>query len=530
MNFIVDHAAYEGMPGARDDQRKIDWTIPSNRRPGTKNWDGNARRRRWWEAKADDIGIPRQGAWLSKAARAIHPTGEKPCQICGRTMSIEYVYPTRRTIAALNDLLSPDAVIDPQALLTVQEIAAQLYGSSPEEALGAFARVFPLTTGATSLDELVAELESGYVQVNSRKLSPGSMSNAPDRLDGFHTYNLCHRGEQDTGRSSANLSSYGVDRRAYEQWCEGDWAAADELMSRVTVGTCQMPNCMSGSPVQLTADHVGPISLGFKHTPWFIVACRACNSAKGNRMSLNDIMLLLEWEEATGESAISWQGRAVWDSLKNSVHTDEEALRLSRLLRINQHHFLAALSSIHAAEASDSLIDLLSLQYAANRYEFVGLDSATLTYETMETSPRQPTYALSKQARMVRIAFDAVREYSSQGLRNVQDVRSETEREAGQRLANAVLQLRAKRSPFRERLVAALALPSVGREAAIAEALAQPAEIDAGLLEWRAAVRAALTTYMMVVGAELIRRYASGTHLRPGTTSLSDSEAAAAAR
>jgi len=60
-------------------------------------------------------------------------------------------------------------------------------------------------------------------------LSPGAMSNAPDRLDGFHTYNLCCRPTQDTGRAVDNLKSYGDDRRAFEQWCEGDWAAANLL-------------------------------------------------------------------------------------------------------------------------------------------------------------------------------------------------------------------------------------------------------------------------------------------------------------
>ena len=43
-------------------------------------------------------------------------------------------------------------------------------------------------------------------------LSPGVMSNAPDRLDGYHSYNACCR-PCDSGRSKKNLSTYGQDRR-----------------------------------------------------------------------------------------------------------------------------------------------------------------------------------------------------------------------------------------------------------------------------------------------------------------------------
>ena len=48
-------------------------------------------------------------------------------------------------------------------------------------------------------------------------LSPGVMSNAPDRLDGFHSYNKCCRAKEDKGRSKENLNKYGEDRRAYER-------------------------------------------------------------------------------------------------------------------------------------------------------------------------------------------------------------------------------------------------------------------------------------------------------------------------
>src|ERR1700727_2520462 len=70
---IVAHPAYAGMPCTLDDEGKLDWIIPSNRKPGSKNWEGHRRRKEWWEAKADEIGVPVEGEWISRVAKRIHP-------------------------------------------------------------------------------------------------------------------------------------------------------------------------------------------------------------------------------------------------------------------------------------------------------------------------------------------------------------------------------------------------------------------------------------------------------------------------
>lgn len=137
MDQIVDHPNYAGMPCTRDEEGKIDWVIPSNRPVGSKNWDGNARRRAWWREQAVLLGIPLDGTWISKTARRLHPFGEKPCQTCGRVMMLAYAYPTRTTLRRLNAHLFPASQIDPGALLSIQEIAAQLYDGDPVEARAA---------------------------------------------------------------------------------------------------------------------------------------------------------------------------------------------------------------------------------------------------------------------------------------------------------------------------------------------------------------------------------------------------------
>ena len=46
-----------------------------------------------------------------------------------------------------------------------------------------------------------------------------------------------------------------------------------------------------------SADHVGPISLGFCHRPSFNIMTQAQNSAKGNRFTLNDFEQLINEEK-----------------------------------------------------------------------------------------------------------------------------------------------------------------------------------------------------------------------------------------
>jgi Alw26I/Eco31I/Esp3I family type II restriction endonuclease len=306
---LVEQPPYRGMPCTIDDDGKIDWTIPTGRTPGSKNWDGNARRRVWWEGEAQALGIPVQGKWISQTARRIHPWGWKPCQTCGRWMRLSYAYPTARTIAMLNRMLAADEQLDVRDFLDIYEVAEHLTSVlGVSGAVEALASALPTLAGAAPRDlaELQHELELRVVRAEPRgRLSPGAMSNAPDRLDGFHTYNLCCRSQQDTGRSLDNLKTYGVDRRAFEHWSEGDWEAANLLMSQTVEGTC--PRCSAFG--RLSADHVGPISLGFRHTPFFEAVCLSCNSAKNNKMSMQDVRTLLALEQQGIRAAASRRAR-----------------------------------------------------------------------------------------------------------------------------------------------------------------------------------------------------------------------------
>jgi Alw26I/Eco31I/Esp3I family type II restriction endonuclease len=501
---LVEKPPYDGMPATRADRSKLDWTIPSNRSPGSKNWDGNKRRKAWWEAKAREIGIPVEGRWISQVAKTIHPWGWKPCQTCGRWMRLSYAYPTPKTITSLNQWLPAVEQLEVSNYLDVYEVAEHLVEIvGALDAAQALASAFP-TLGPTapeSLADLQREIEERVVRAEPRgRLSPGAMSNAPDRLDGFHTYNLCCRAKQDSGRSLDNLKTYGVDRRAFEHWSEGDWEAANLLMSKTAQGTC--PRCRAYGP--LSADHVGPISLGFRHTPFFEAVCPSCNSAKNNRMSLRDIAVLRALE-LKGTEVISWHAAALWNLAKARVEDDAGALRLSKLLSVNQHEFLRLLLRARAAGVPDVLMQFLSPEYAEERVEFLGLDRTTLRYEQVVRRPRQTTYSRSKAARLVRIAVEALDEYGDKSKRNVQAVPSDHLADQDQRVDQAIGVALADASAWRKPLTEALSqsLPANVRENLLQEL------IGPGFYEpthdYRY-VRQAFEGYMAEVGAVLAKR------------------------
>ena len=511
MYEILELSNYAGMPCTIDDAGKIDWTIPSNRPRGSKNWDGNARRREWWRAKAEEVGVPLKGHWLSKTAKAIHPLGEKPCQPCGRVMKLSYVYPTTRLVRRLNRYLPDDALLEQADLLDIYEVADHLVRELGERsAVAALNEIFQALDAEedSSPAQVKQLLQERVVATEPRGLlSPGAMSNAPDRLDGFHTYNLCCRGKHDTGRTTENLKTYGADRRAFEHWCEGDWSAANFLMTQPGEGTC--PRC--GAKGQLTADHVGPISLGFTHSPHFDAVCLACNSSKNNRMSLADVRRLLALEEA-GDTVVSWQARALWAACKHDVDSDEKALLLSKLLRVNQHHYLLLLHEAKECRLPDVLLQFLSPEHAEYRTQFEGLDPKTLQYTRLIRTPRQATYARSHGARMVRIAFDALDDYASKAKRNVQDVEEHLLEDAHAVVDEALAQAAAEASSMRDDLLEILELDAASRDVRLSALFSdgyRPKE-DFGY------VRRAFQTYLDALSAILARRFQEGRAERLG--------------
>lgn len=445
---IVHSPNFKGMPDAIDENGQVRWNAPSNRPPG--RWqDLRDRRLVWWKNKAKEKGIKIEGKWISQVAKAIHPFKEKPCQTCGRVMSLGYVYPTRNTFQKINKKLSEIDQLKYEDFLTIYEIVPYLSKKLGDEGYNVLIAIFPDLSRATKTDKGFIEFLSNNIVPQSPrgKLSPGAMSNAPDRLDGFHTYNLCCRHKQDTGRSVENLRTYTDDRRAFEFWCEGDWAAANLLMTSGVVGICS--ECGRTEP--MTADHIGPISLGFAHSPWFKPLCSSCNSSKGNRLNQKDVQTLIK-EEKMGIPVASFQIKVLWEKCKNKINSNDDAGKLSKLLRINQHYYLLLLKEIYDLGHPELLLIFLHPELAEEKIEFVGLNGSNFSFEKIIRTRRADTYSKSKAARMIRIAYDSLDDYASKEKRNIHEVPKEIELSSREKVIAVALSVIKKESTQDQKL------------------------------------------------------------------------------
>jgi len=302
VKMIVEHPNFAGMPDLYKEDGTIQWETPSNRLTG-KYKDSNQKRRDWWAHRAKALGIdPESSKWLSHAAKANHPTGEKPCKDCGRVLEIAYVYPTARLLERIKKLpyFEGSFALDPlEHILELLERLVEHFGKKVLRDVPTLLKAgLQRIPEFDSVDECLKWVRQHYIPSEPRTLSPGAMSNAPDRLDGFHSFNLCCRSKTDTGRHKANLQSYVTDRRVFEYWVEGDWVAANTLMGIIRSNAAiRQELCANGHDGPCAADHVGPISLGFVHRPSFRLLCNSCNGARNNRMALADVQELIAAEK-----------------------------------------------------------------------------------------------------------------------------------------------------------------------------------------------------------------------------------------
>jgi Alw26I/Eco31I/Esp3I family type II restriction endonuclease len=395
--FIIGHPAYKGMPMPPKHAEGIPWVAPATGALGKARLE-------WWNKKKMELqaqGLLPGEPKISDVARFIHPTKYKPCQTCGKNLSIEYVYLNSNGIK--NTLkFFPELYID--EFTEIRALIDDISKKFSRSGLNRFAKSFNLAP---------IRLTPNLVEIEFRKekislLSPGAMSNAPDRLDGFHSYNKCCRSKEDKGRSKENLSKYGEDRRAYENWADGDWKAASWLMREF-------------AKHNVSADHIGPISLGFCHTLFFAPMTRQENSAKNNRIRLSDVRKLMQLE-SSGNQIISWHTRPIWDRLKNHIASDADALELSKLLRKHLHRVLLVLNELKERGNDVFLKSLLNPEYAYYSIEVVGFDPLTGSYKTIEKTKGTLTQYSRNAERYIRIAFESLEQYKQKDNRKLADI------------------------------------------------------------------------------------------------------------
>ena len=399
--MIANHPNYKGLPIERKEDGSLRWIATAQSETGKK-------RKAWALEKAKELGIPNEPGVYAKVMLAVHPTKMKVCQVCGKSMSLYYIYPNANLV---KDLIKNFGF--PCTLTTSIYDYADLAKTKFEEkkVISYFVKKFKLSSSYlnSSLKKVLDECENQCRNGSSKLMGPGAMSNFPDRADGFHTYNRCCRATEDTGRSPENLKTYTKDRRAYEYWSDGNIHAANQYMgSQFFAGQ--------------SADHVGPISLGFVHDPRFLRKMPSGdNSAKRDRLLFEDIESMIEIEKREGIRAISWYSSLIWDYIKQNYSNNSILLESFRnALKLNMNNFMLALwIIIHYGYTSG--ISFLTKAYIEPKYEYFKYDYTFGKNGTIiSRSLRNITDSTKKEIdRFERIALESVDDYQSKDNRNI---------------------------------------------------------------------------------------------------------------
>ena len=402
MNLIIHHPNYAGLPIEKKSDGSYRWITTAKSEIGRGRID-------WCLNKAKELGIPNKAGVYADVMLAIHPTKIKVCQTCGRKMSLYYLYPNTNFLKSLNKCFNSNFT-ECDNICDIWDALATNGKKEKEMSLFLIKKGdLPLSSDSATKMEIINALEYACRKGGKKCLGPGAMSNFPDRFDGFHTYNRCCRSAQDKGRSKENLKSYTKDRRAYEYWSDGNIHAANLFM-----GTAFFKGT--------SADHIGPISLGFIHDPRYLQPMLSGdNSSKRDRLSVNDIEKILAIEERTGAYPMSWYSSLIWNYISRNYKSnpDKVSNEYRNALKQNMTNFMFILWYImtHCSTKGESLLVSAFLEpkfkYFDHAYKFNSLG------EIVKTFPRHHTgRTMGETSRYIRIAIASVYDYFEKVNRN----------------------------------------------------------------------------------------------------------------
>lgn len=406
MNTIANHPNYKGLFIQKKDNGTLAWIA-------TAKSEGGKKRIEWCINKAQELKLitdhkPYPGMYADVMLE-IHPTKWKVCQICGKEMSLYYHYPNANFVKSLNKTFSSDYTDCDHISDIWDDLVNQ--GVKQEEITR-----FLISKGELSLDyksadkdTIIDALEFACRKGGKACLGPGAMSNFPDRFDGFHTYNRCCRATEDKGRSKSNLKSYTKDRRAYEYWSDGNIHAANQFMgSKFFDG--------------ISADHIGPISLGFIHDPRYLQPMSSNdNSSKRDRLQVTDIELILSTYKRTKIYPMSWQSKLIWEFICENYkqHPEKVATVYRDALKQNMANYMFALKMILEScpnNGEDFLVkSFLEPNYDYFKYSYSFNSNGEITDKTDRHNTDRNKYETDRYR---RIAIEAVIDYSDKDNRN----------------------------------------------------------------------------------------------------------------
>lgn len=406
MEKIINHPNYKGLPIIKRPDGSYDWIATAKSEIGHQ-------RIIWCINKAKELGlIDTNKAYPGMYADVmleIHPTKWKVCQICGKEMSLYYHYPNANFLKSLNKRFNSNFTDCDH----IGDIWDKLISSGIKKVEIAS---FLISKGSLKLDSTTATkeniidaLEYACRKGNKKCLGPGAMSNFPDRYDGFHTYNRCCRATQDKGRSKENLKSYTKDRRAYEYWSDGNIHAANQFMG-------------SSFFHDTSADHIGPISLGFVHDPRYLQPMPVGdNSSKRDRLQIIDIKSIIETERRTGVYPMSWQSKLIWEFIRSNYtkFPDKVSSVYRDTLKQNMANFMHILRTILENcpnHGEDFLVNTyLVPNYKYFKYSYKFNEKGEIISRGQRHHTDRSQYETDRYR---RIAIESVYDYSDKDNRN----------------------------------------------------------------------------------------------------------------
>jgi len=395
MDMIIHHPHYRGLPIAKKEDGSYSWIATAKSEIGLG-------RIQWCKKKAKELGIPDQPGMYADVMLTIHPTKTKVCQTCGREMSLYYHYPNVAFLNSLNKEFNT-SFTDCDSIFDIWNTLKEL--GYTDNTIGEFlAKKGDLqhVRNKSNKVDMIRELEYACRKGGKKCLGPGAMSNFPDRFDGFHTYNRCCRSSQDKGRSKENLKSYTKDRRAYELWSNGNIHAANQFMGS---------DYFKG----ISADHIGPISLGFIHDPRYLQPMKTNdNSSKRDRLSVEDIEKIIETYQRTNVYPMSWYSKRIWNYIVENYKSNLEKVptiyRDALKQNVNNYMYILWFIINRCKEKGKDVLEKLFLapNYKCFMYDYRFDEKGNI----IEVTKRHFTERSSNEMeRYKRIAFDSVEDY-----------------------------------------------------------------------------------------------------------------------
>jgi len=135
-------------------------------------------------------------------------------------------------------------------------------------------------------------------------------------------------------------------------------------------------------------------------------------------MSFSDVQILIA-DEKNGEQVISWHSKYIWDSLKNRVSNDNEAVKLSAILRRNLHWVLTIFSMLDEQGFRNFLMQFLNLEYSNFDYKFPDFKPDNIG-RIVQISKKGKNQENNKE-RYIRVAFESLEDYKNKSNRRVSE-------------------------------------------------------------------------------------------------------------